>query len=160
NPPAIDYDGVPRVTYCEPEVASVGLTSKVAKERGHEVVEMNYNLAGNGKSQILQTQGAVKVIAEKDGAVLGVQMVGFRMGELGGGVGECSSPSRGQPSARPRCTAQRGGPPGGPPPATSALPIRVVGQRPRPDPTRNPCRLPFPCPTSVRASPRGPSPSG
>src|SRR5699024_8866551 len=82
NPPAIDYDGVPRVTYCEPEVASVGLTSKVAKERGHEVVEMNYNLAGNGKSQILQTQGAVKVIAEKDGPVLGVHMVGSRMGEL------------------------------------------------------------------------------
>lgn len=82
NPPAIDYDGVPRVTYCEPEVASVGLTTKVAKERGHDVVEMNYNLAGNGKSQILQTQGAVKVIAEKDGRVLGVHMVGSRVGEL------------------------------------------------------------------------------
>ncbi|WP_159941101.1 MULTISPECIES: dihydrolipoyl dehydrogenase [unclassified Nocardiopsis] len=82
NPPAIDYDGVPRVTYCEPEVASVGLTSKVAKERGHDIVEMNYNLAGNGKSQILQTQGAVKVIAEKDGRVLGVHMVGSRVGEL------------------------------------------------------------------------------
>ncbi|NKY99096.1 dihydrolipoyl dehydrogenase [Nocardiopsis alborubida] len=82
NPPAIDYDGVPRVTYCEPEVASVGLTTKVAKERGHDVVEMNYSLAGNGKSQILQTQGAVKVIAEKDGRVLGVHMVGSRVGEL------------------------------------------------------------------------------
>ncbi|MBB6119281.1 dihydrolipoyl dehydrogenase [Nocardiopsis algeriensis] len=82
NPPAIDYDGVPRVTYCEPEVASVGLTTKAAKERGLEVVEMNYNLAGNGKSQILQTQGAVKVIAEKDGPVLGVHMVGSRVGEL------------------------------------------------------------------------------
>ncbi|MFD6951267.1 dihydrolipoyl dehydrogenase [Nocardiopsis sp. TSRI0078] len=82
NPPAIDYDGVPRVTYCEPEVASVGLTSAVAKERGHDVVEMNYSLAGNGKSQILQTQGAVKVIAEKDGRVLGVHMVGSRVGEL------------------------------------------------------------------------------
>ncbi|MFV2196129.1 dihydrolipoyl dehydrogenase [Nocardiopsis sp. LOL_012] len=82
NPPAIDYDGVPRVTYCEPEVASVGLTTKAAKERGHDVVEMNYNLAGNGKSQILQTQGAVKVIAEKDGPVLGVHMVGSRVGEL------------------------------------------------------------------------------
>jgi dihydrolipoamide dehydrogenase len=82
NPPAIDYDGVPRVTYCEPEVASVGLTTKAAKERGHDVVEMNYNLAGNGKSQILQTSGAVKVIAEKDGPVLGVHMVGSRVGEL------------------------------------------------------------------------------
>ena len=82
NPPPIDYDGVPRVTYCEPEVASVGLTTQVAKERGYDVVEINYNLAGNGKSQILQTQGAVKVITEKDGPVLGVHMVGSRVGEL------------------------------------------------------------------------------
>ncbi|MBB6172576.1 dihydrolipoamide dehydrogenase [Nocardiopsis mwathae] len=82
NPPAIDYDGVPRVTYCEPEVASVGLTSKAAEERGYDIVEMNYNLGGNGKSQILQTQGAIKVIAEKDGPVLGVHMVGSRVGEL------------------------------------------------------------------------------
>ncbi|MFC3998769.1 dihydrolipoyl dehydrogenase [Nocardiopsis sediminis] len=82
NPPAIDYDGVPRVTYSEPEVASVGITSAVAKERGYDTVEMNYNLGGNGKSQILQTQGAVKVIAQKDGPVLGVHMVGSRVGEL------------------------------------------------------------------------------
>ncbi|GAA3734673.1 dihydrolipoamide dehydrogenase [Spinactinospora alkalitolerans] len=82
NPVGVDYDGVPRVTYCEPEVASVGITSEVAKERGYDVVEMNYNLGGNGKSQILQTQGAVKVIAEKDGPVLGVHMVGSRVGEL------------------------------------------------------------------------------
>lgn len=82
NPPAIDYDGVPRVTYCEPEVASVGITSAAAKERGYEIVEMNYPLGGNGKSQILQTQGAVKVIAQKDGPVLGVHMVGSRVGEL------------------------------------------------------------------------------
>ncbi|GAB3492156.1 dihydrolipoyl dehydrogenase [Nocardiopsis coralliicola] len=82
NPPAIDYDGVPRITYSEPEVASVGITSATAKERGYETVETNYNLAGNGKSQILQTQGAVKVIAEKDGPVLGVHMVGSRVGEL------------------------------------------------------------------------------
>ena len=82
NPPVIDYDGVPRVTYCEPEVASVGMTAQKARERGHEITEMNYNLAGNGKSQILQTQGAVKVISEKDGPVLGVHMVGSRVGEL------------------------------------------------------------------------------
>ncbi|RCV52047.1 dihydrolipoyl dehydrogenase [Marinitenerispora sediminis] len=82
NPVNIDYDGVPRVTYCEPEVASVGITSKVAKERGYEIQEITYNLGGNGKSQILQTQGAVKVIAQKDGPVLGVHMVGSRVGEL------------------------------------------------------------------------------
>ena len=58
------------------------MTAQKAQERGHEITEMNYNLAGNGKSQILQTQGAVKVISEKDGPVLGVHMVGSRMGEL------------------------------------------------------------------------------
>jgi dihydrolipoamide dehydrogenase len=82
NPPAIDYDGVPRVTYCEPEVASVGLTSVQAKERGHEVVEFAYDFAGNGRAQILQTAGAIKVVAAKDGAVLGIHMVGSRVGDL------------------------------------------------------------------------------
>jgi dihydrolipoamide dehydrogenase len=82
NPPAIDYDGVPRVTYCDPEVASVGLTSAIAKERGYDVVEFTYDLAGNGRAQILQTTGAVKVIAEKDGPVLGIHMVGARVGDL------------------------------------------------------------------------------
>lgn len=82
NPPAIDYDGVPRVTYCEPEVASVGITAQTARERGYEIEEMTYNLAGNGKSRILQTQGAVKLVAEKDGPVLGVHIVGSRAGEL------------------------------------------------------------------------------
>nr|WP_156000072.1 dihydrolipoyl dehydrogenase [Streptomonospora sp. PA3] len=82
NPPAIDYDGVPRITYSEPEVASVGLTSAKAKERGYDIVELDYNLGGNGKSQILQTQGSVKVIAQKDGPVLGVHMIGSRVGEL------------------------------------------------------------------------------
>src|ERR687889_745015 len=78
----IDYDGVPRVTYSHPEVASVGITSKVAKERGYEVVEATYDLAGNGKARILGTAGAVKVVAQKDGPVLGVHMVGERVGEL------------------------------------------------------------------------------
>ena len=78
----VDYDGVPRVTYSHPEVASVGLTSKVAKERGYDVVEATYDLAGNGKARILATAGAVKVIAAKDGAVLGIHMVGDRVGEL------------------------------------------------------------------------------
>jgi dihydrolipoamide dehydrogenase len=82
NPPAIDYDGVPRVTYCDPEVASVGLTSAQAKERGYETVEVVYDLAGNGRAQILGTAGAVKVIAEKDGPVLGVHIVGARAGDL------------------------------------------------------------------------------
>src|SRR3954463_12871352 len=82
NPPVIDYDGVPRITYCEPEVASVGITAAQAKERGHDVVEFTYDLAGNGRAQILQTAGACKVVAAKDGPVLGVHMVGSRVGDL------------------------------------------------------------------------------
>jgi dihydrolipoamide dehydrogenase len=84
----IDYDGVPRITYSDPEVASVGITSAMAAERGIETTEYTYNLGGNGKSVILQTQGAAKVIATangtpgKPGPVLGVHLVGARVGEL------------------------------------------------------------------------------
>jgi dihydrolipoamide dehydrogenase len=83
----IDYDGVPRITYSDPEVASVGITSATAAERGIETVEFTYNLGGNGRSVILQTQGAAKVIAAKSGdgkagPVLGVHLVGARIGEL------------------------------------------------------------------------------
>lgn len=82
NPRPINYDGVPRVTYSEPEVASVGLSTKVAKERGYDVVELDYNLAGNGKAQILKTAGSIKLVAQKNGPVLGIHMVGARVGEL------------------------------------------------------------------------------
>ena len=85
----IDYDGVPRITYSDPEVASVGITSAQAAERGINVVEVNYPLGGNGKSVILQTQGQAKVIAEapstpggQPGRVVGVHLVGSRVGEL------------------------------------------------------------------------------
>ncbi|MFI0444908.1 dihydrolipoyl dehydrogenase [Actinomadura sp. 6N118] len=82
NPPAIDYDGVPRITYSDPEVAAVGITTKVAAERGYEIKQVTYDLAGNPKSKILGTQGEVKVIAAVDGPVLGIHMVGARVGEL------------------------------------------------------------------------------
>ena len=82
NPRASNYDGIPRVTYSEPEVASVGLTTAVAKERGHDVVELTYDLAGNGKANILKTAGSVKLVAAKNGPVLGIHMVGARVGEL------------------------------------------------------------------------------
>jgi dihydrolipoamide dehydrogenase len=78
----IDYDGVPRITYSHPEVASVGITSAVAKQRGHDVVTATYDFAGNGRAQILQTAGAVTLVAEKDGPVLGIHMVGERVGDL------------------------------------------------------------------------------
>ena len=83
----IDYDGVPRITYSEPEVASVGITSAQAAERRLQVTEFVYPLGGNGRSVILQTQGAAKVIAavKEDGTpgeVLGIHLVGSRVGEL------------------------------------------------------------------------------
>ncbi len=79
----IDYEGVPRVTYSDPEVASVGITSATAAERGIEVSEFVYDLKGNGRSAILQTSGAAKVIAEAGGGrVLGIHLVGARVGEL------------------------------------------------------------------------------
>ena len=78
----VDYDGVPRVTYSHPEVASVGITTKTAAERGLETVEAIYDLAGNGRARILGTSGAVKVIAQKDGPVIGIHMVGERVGDL------------------------------------------------------------------------------
>ncbi len=83
----IDYDGVPRITYSDPEVASVGITAAQAAERGIETMEVNYPLGGNGKSVILQTQGSAKVLAVKEpdgspGRVVGVHLVGSRVGEL------------------------------------------------------------------------------
>ena len=80
----IDYAGVPRVTYSEPEVASVGLTETQAVEKygAEQIKTLTYDLAGNGKSQILKTAGAVKLVQEKDGPVVGVHMVGSRVGEL------------------------------------------------------------------------------
>jgi len=81
--PAIIEDvNIPRVTYCEPEVASVGLTEAQARElHGDGVVVYEYNLGGNGKSQILDTAGFIKLVQTKDGPVIGVHMVGSRIGE-------------------------------------------------------------------------------
>jgi dihydrolipoamide dehydrogenase len=82
DPHPINYDGVPRVTYSDPEVASVGLTSARAKELGHDIIEVTYDLAGNGKAQILGTSGSIKLVSQKNGPVLGIHMVGARVGEL------------------------------------------------------------------------------
>ncbi|WP_026535339.1 dihydrolipoyl dehydrogenase [Arthrobacter sp. H14] len=83
NPAVIDESGIPRVTYSEPEIASVGLTEKGAKEKlGEDSVQVQeYNLAGNGKSSIIGTGGLIKLVREKDGPVIGVHMIGSRMGE-------------------------------------------------------------------------------
>jgi dihydrolipoamide dehydrogenase len=82
NPRAINYDGVPRVTYSDPEVASVGLTTAAATARGLNPKELSYDLAGNGKANILKTAGSVKLVAAQDGTILGIHMVGSRVGEL------------------------------------------------------------------------------
>ncbi|WP_019853446.1 dihydrolipoyl dehydrogenase [Actinopolyspora mortivallis] len=82
NPPVIDEAGIPRVTYSNPEVASVGLTESAAREQYDKVETFTYDLAGNGKSQIIKTAGAVKVVRAADGPVLGLHLIGERVGEL------------------------------------------------------------------------------
>jgi dihydrolipoamide dehydrogenase len=83
NPVAIDELGIPKVTYCEPEVASVGLSEVKARELyGTDNVSVyEYNLGGNGKSQILGTAGFIKLVRKNDGPVIGVHMIGSRVGE-------------------------------------------------------------------------------
>jgi dihydrolipoyl dehydrogenase len=81
--PEIDYAGIPRVTYCTPEVASVGLTEAQAVERGHEVMVERLNFQAVGKANIVGEGGIVKVIADKDGGpVLGIHMVGPHVTDL------------------------------------------------------------------------------
>ncbi len=84
EPQPIDEAGIPRVTYCDPEVASVGLTEAAARSTyGDDAVEtLTYDLGGNGKSQILKTQGFVKLVRRTNGPILGVHIVGARAGEL------------------------------------------------------------------------------
>ncbi|MEO6083193.1 MAG: dihydrolipoyl dehydrogenase [Umezawaea sp.] len=82
NPKVIDEAGIPRVTYCKPEVASVGLSEAAAKEKYGTVETFIYDLAGNGKSQILKTAGGVKLVKAPDGPIVGITLVGERVGEL------------------------------------------------------------------------------
>jgi dihydrolipoamide dehydrogenase len=83
NPVAIDETGIPKVTYCEPEVASVGLSEAKARETygADNVSVYEYNLGGNGKSQILGTAGFIKLVRRNNGPVVGVHMIGSRVGE-------------------------------------------------------------------------------
>jgi len=83
NPAPIVESNIPRVTYCNPELASVGITEAKAKEvyGDDKVVALEYNLGGNGKSQILGTTGFVKLVRVVDGPVVGIHMLGDRIGE-------------------------------------------------------------------------------
>lgn len=79
--PVVDAT-IPRVTYCDPEIASVGLTQEQAREAGHEVEAVTYPLGGNGRSIIRGTQGFVSVVREVDGPVLGIHIVGAGASEM------------------------------------------------------------------------------
>ena len=83
KPVIVEDINIPKVTYSDPEIATVGYTEKAAKEKfGEDQVQtQEYNLAGNGKSSILGTSGLVKLVRQKDGPVVGVHMIGARMGE-------------------------------------------------------------------------------
>ena len=83
NPVVIPDINIPKVTYCEPEVASVGLSEAEARalHGDDKVTAYEYNLGGNGKSQILGTAGFIKLVRVKDGPVVGIHMVGSRVGE-------------------------------------------------------------------------------
>jgi dihydrolipoamide dehydrogenase len=83
-PATIVDANVPRVTYCDPEIASVGLSEAEARTRFDEVETFTYDLAGNGKSQILKTRGRVKLVRRPSGPVIGIHMIGARVSELVG----------------------------------------------------------------------------
>lgn len=84
NPVVVSDTNIPKITYCDPEVASIGLTEeKAANEYGADRISAyEYNLAGNAKSEIIGTSGTVKVVRVNDGPVVGVHMIGGRVGEL------------------------------------------------------------------------------
>jgi len=84
KPIVIPDTNIPKVTYSDPEVASVGLTeAKARAEYGDDAIATyDFNLAGNGKSHILHTSGSIKVIRVKEGPVVGIHMIGARVGEL------------------------------------------------------------------------------
>src|SRR5918992_2307146 len=81
--PEIDYVNIPRVTYCAPEIASVGLTAAQAKNAGRKVATAHLDFRGIGKANMLGEGGFVKVVSEQNGGpVLGVHMIGPHVTDL------------------------------------------------------------------------------
>jgi dihydrolipoamide dehydrogenase len=78
----LDYAGVPRVTFSTPEISSVGLTEAQARERGHDVMTDRFNMQGLGKANIVGEGGTCKIVAEKDGPVLGIHLIGPHVTDL------------------------------------------------------------------------------
>ncbi|WBL18141.1 MULTISPECIES: dihydrolipoyl dehydrogenase [Citricoccus] len=83
NPLIVEDVNIPKVTFTEPEIMSVGYSQPKAEEKfGKENIEVTeYNLAGNGKSSILGTGGVIKMVRQKDGAIIGVHGIGKRISE-------------------------------------------------------------------------------
>lgn len=81
---AINYDHTPNCTYCDPEVASVGLTEREARARGYEVKVGTFSLAANGKARIMGADGGlVKIISDaRYDEVLGAHIIGPKATEL------------------------------------------------------------------------------
>ncbi|SDN28663.1 dihydrolipoamide dehydrogenase [Cryobacterium flavum] len=84
NPIIVEDVNIPKVTYCDPEVASVGYSEAKAADKfgADQISTYEYNLGGNGKSSILGTAGSVKLVRVKDGPIVGIHMIGARVGEL------------------------------------------------------------------------------
>ncbi|MEM9733230.1 MAG: dihydrolipoyl dehydrogenase [Pseudomonadota bacterium] len=84
HPHVMDKAKIPGCTYCNPQVASVGLTEAKAKEAGHDVKVGRFNFAGNGKAIALgEPEGMVKTVFDKNtGQLLGAHMVGAEVTEL------------------------------------------------------------------------------
>jgi dihydrolipoamide dehydrogenase len=83
EPPEIDYTGIPKVTFSQPEISSVGLTEAQAHERGFEVVVKKFLFTVLAKANIVGEGGSVKVVAEQgSNRILGVHMVGPHVTEL------------------------------------------------------------------------------
>jgi len=76
--PAIRKDRIPNATYCEPQIGSIGLTEKQAREAGHQVKTGKFPFVGNSKATILGNHsGFIKVVSdEKYGEVLGIHIIG------------------------------------------------------------------------------------
>ncbi|WP_405939463.1 dihydrolipoyl dehydrogenase [Streptomyces sp. NBC_00726] len=79
---AVDYDAVPRVTYSAPQTAAVGLSEAAARDAGHDVVVNTMPLTAVAKGMVHGQGGLVKVVAERDGRVLGVHLVGPHVSEM------------------------------------------------------------------------------
>ena len=84
SPDKLDYGAIPRCTYCRPQVASMGLTEQQACQQGYQVRISKFPFQANGKALGLgDSAGFVKVLSDaKNGAILGVHMVGPEVTEL------------------------------------------------------------------------------